>query len=449
MLSILRSCKRVITFLLVAACSFWLTPSWSEVRFLHFLIWFATNMMLFGSQVFWIDRLLDIGERFIPGKPRRIWLGLAAAVVYVLFFFAYNFAPLKMLVTGHIANASDPRLFRTVIDGVFSVWLVGSFIGFVLIVFFWIANQVLQRAVWLYRRLRHAIGDTAVPDSESITPPSPDRRLLLRQMAIAVSAAPFAGAAYGLLYERLDVEVTHSRITLARLPESFEGFQIAYLSDIHISSFMTASQIRNFVLMTNQLKPQLIVLTGDYLSWDPATQGEVVNALADLRAPYGVFGCLGNHEAITGTEASITQIFQAKGIRILRQEHAMVHLQNEAINLIGIDDSHQDLDGIERLMSPNTVNILLIHDTNGGSFEHAAELGIDLTLSGHTHGGQLSLEFLRRGLCLARFETRYTSGWYGRPGGQLYVNRGIGTTMIPIRLGARPEITVLELVRPT
>lgn len=133
----------------------------------------------------------------------------------------------------------------------------------------------------------------------------------------------------------------------------------------------------------------------------------------------------------------------------MRQEHARVQLQSEAINLIGIDDSHQDLEGIERLMIPDTVNILLIHDTYGGSFEHAAELGIDLKLAGHTHGGQLSLEFLRRGLCLSRFETTYTSGWYGKPGGQLYVNRGIGTTMIPIRLGARPEITVLELVRET
>lgn len=77
----------------------------------------------------------------------------------------------------------------------------------------------------------------------------------------------------------------------------------------------------------------------------------------------------------------------------------------------------------------------------------AVKLGIDLTLAGHTHGGQLSLEFLRRGLCLSRLESPYVSGWYEQSGHQLYVNRGIGTTMISIRLGARPEITILELVR--
>ena len=96
---------------------------------------------------------------------------------------------------------------------------------------------------------------------------------------------------------------------------------------------------------------------------------------------------------------------------------------------------------------PDTVNILLVHNMGSGDLGRAAEFGIDLTLSGHTHGGQLSLEFLRRGLSFARLETPYVSGRYEESGSQLYVNRGIGTTVIPIRLGARPEITVFELVR--
>ncbi len=95
-------------------------------------------------------------------------------------------------------------------------------------------------------------------------------------------------------------------------------------------------------------------------------------------------------------------------------------------------------------MMPDTANILLSHNPN--SFDRAAELGIDLPLAGHTHGGQLSLEFLNRGLCLIPFETPYVSGWE-KTGSQIYVNRGIGTIGFPIRLGARPEITVFELRR--
>jgi predicted MPP superfamily phosphohydrolase len=149
---------------------------------------------------------------------------------------------------------------------------------------------------------------------------------------------------------------------------------------------------------------------------------------------------------ITQTEESITRLFAAQGIRILRQDQAPIQFDGETLNLIGVDDSQPDLKGIERLVMPDAVNILLVHNI-GADFDRAVELGIDLTLMGHTHGGQLSLEFLRRRLSLARLETPYVSGWYEKPGGKLYVNRGIGTTLVPIRLGARPEITVFELVR--
>src|SRR5207249_11011717 len=103
-----------------------------------------------------------------------------------------------------------------------------------------------------------------------------------------------------------------------------------------------------------------------------------------------------------------------------------------------------DATGVERLHMPATVNIVMNHTPDDA--DQAVQLGIDLMLAGHTHGGQLSLEFLRRGISFARLETPYISGWYEKSGSQLYVNRGIGTTVIPIRVGARPDITVLELV---
>jgi predicted MPP superfamily phosphohydrolase len=279
---------------------------------------------------------------------------------------------------------------------------------------------------------------------------------LLEQAAVAVSAVPFVAAAYGLLYERLDVEVTRPRIALARLPKGFQGFRIVQLSDFHISPFLTADEIRRCVMIANGLKADLVALTGDYLADDPAAEGEVVQALAGLRAPYGVFGCLGNHEIYTETEDSITRLFAGVGIRILRQERALIQSHGEVLNLIGVDyqqlrfsrdhDGHlvdRYLEGSEKLVMPDMVNILLSHNPN--SFDRAAELGIDLTLAGHSHGGQMALSFINRGLALVRPETRYVSGWYEKPGSQLYVNRGIGTTGPPIRLGARPEITVLEL----
>jgi uncharacterized protein len=406
MISFLRAHKRMITFLLVAFGAFWLTPSWSEAGPSYFLLFFAIFVMLIAGQLFWVLR-------------------------HVLF------------------------------EAPFWWWFVGSWVGFGLVIAFWAIGRAGRAAAWVYRKTRKAAAGHAaalVPGVIAVDPPSPARRRFVEQTAIAVSAVPFVAAAYGLLYGRLDVEVTRPRIRLARLPNAFEGFRIVQLSDFHISPFMTASEIRRCVTIANDLKADLVALTGDYLADDPAAQGEVVQALAGLRAPFGVFGCLGNHEIYTETEDSITRLFAAVGIRILRQERVPIQSNGEMLNLIGVDyqqrrfsrdhDGHlvdRYLEGSEKLVMPDMVNILLNHNPN--SFDRAAELGIDLTLAGHSHGGQLALSFINRGLALVYPETPYVSGWYEKPGSQLYVNRGIGTTGPPIRLGARPEITMLELVR--
>ncbi|HYK89720.1 MAG TPA: metallophosphoesterase, partial [Acidobacteriota bacterium] len=415
----LRAYKRaIVRSLIFAWVAFRVVHPDEDGRFFD-LLFIAILIMLTASQLFWIRRTLDLGERFIPGKPNRVWLAVITAAVYLL-FFAYSFTHLGIIhqaTMGHIAGPADPRLQSVLMEGAFSWWLVGSWMGFCLVIFFWTVDHVARAPVWVYTRVREAaVTLVAPPKPAAIAVRSLARRQFLKQTAAALSATPFVASAYGLLYGRIDVEVTRRRIALARLPKAFEGFCIAQLSDFHISPFMSANQIRRCVTLTNQLKADLIVMTGDYLLWDPAAQGEVVQALAGLRAPYGVLGCLGNHETITQTEDSITRLFAAQEIRILRQESAPIRLGGETLNLIGIDDSHPDLQGVDRLMMPDTVNILLVHDQAPDGFDHAVELGIDLTLAGHTHGGQLSLEFLHRGLCLARFESPYVSGWYEKAG---------------------------------
>jgi uncharacterized protein len=447
--------SRVITFSLVAFGSFWLAPSWSEVGPFYFLLFFAIFVMLIASQLFWIRRVLDLGERFIPGKPRRAWLAVIAGLIY-LFFLVYNYGSLESVT--HVFRKADPRLPSVLIEAAFWWWLVGSLLGFALVIVFWTVDRATRAAARVYRYTKAAAGHAAAPNPGVIAldPPSHARRHFLEQTAVLVSATPFVAAGYGLLYGRQNVEVVRQRIRLARLPKAFEGFRIAQLSDVHIVPFTTADYICRCVTITNGLKPDLVVLTGDYISWDPEAEGEAVRALAGLRAPHGVFGCLGNHEEEGQIEESITRLFAAQGIRILRQERAAIRLSGETLNLIGIDeargadwksDVYRRLQQVKGLVMPYTVNILLVHFPPVFYFVTELGIGIDLTLAGHTHGGQLSLDFVHRGLNLGRLETHYASGWYERSGAQLYVNRGIGTTGFPIRLGARPEITVLELAR--
>jgi predicted MPP superfamily phosphohydrolase len=234
--------------------------------------------------------------------------------------------------------------------------------------------------------------------------------------------------------------------------------RVAQLSDLHIGPFMSASQIRHVVQMTNDYKADLVLMTGDYIIWDPSTQGDVVDALSGLRAPFGVVGCLGNHELWAGCEASITQMFAERNIRILRHERWPIQTGGEVLNLIGVDYEavrhfgphpegvvDQYLKGVEPLILPDTANILLSHNPN--TFDRAAALGIDLSLAGHTHGGQVTLEFINKNLSPSRLITAYVRGWFEKKGCQLYVNRGIGTIGVPIRFDAPPEITIFELVR--
>jgi uncharacterized protein len=428
---------------------------------------FALLLIFIASQLFWIGRILGLGERFIPGKPRRLWLAIIAGLVY-LFVFTYSYHEWGL---GHTIRAADYRPQSMLIHAVFWWWFVGSLLAFLLVIAFAAADRVARAAGWAYRKVPTATHQhSAAADAEAPLLSS-GRRRFLERTAVLVSTTPFLAAGYGLLYERQNVEVVRQRIRLARLPKAFEGFHIAQLSDIHIGPFTNADYIRRCVAITNGLEPDLIALTGDYVCWDPEDQGGVVRVLAGLHAPHGVFGCLGNHEADVGIEESITRLFAAQGIRMLRQESAPICLRGDMLNLIGIDhgsdlvpihaqqvEGYRRLQQLKALVMPNTVNILLIHYPH--AFGDPQLLGIDLTLAGDIHGGgQLSLDFIHRGLNLGSLmEVPYIRGLYeyrhamrpvigGSGGAQLYMNRGIGITGFPIRLGARPEITVLELTR--
>jgi predicted MPP superfamily phosphohydrolase len=447
---------RAIVLLLILACVAFLVAGSDEFGRFE-LILLALLLIFIASQIFWLGRLVDVGARFIPGRPRRVWLAIMTVVLY-LFVLLYSYPEWGL---GHTTRAADYRPQSMLVHAVFWWWFVGSLSAFLLVIAFGAADRVVRAAGWVYHKVRTATHQQSAAADLKAAQLSSSRRRFLERTAVLVSATPFLAAGYGLLYERQNAEVVRQRIRLARLPKAFEGFRIAQLSDIHIGPFTTADYIRRCVAITNGLEPDLIALTGDYICWDPEAQGEVVRVLAGLRAPHGVFGCMGNHEADVGIEESITRLFAAQGIRMLRQESALIRLHDETLNLIGIDNGGdvapehtQEVEGDRRLqrlkalVMPNTVNILMTHYPR---FFGDPELGIDLTLAGDIHGGgQLSLDFIHRGLNLSSLmEVPYIRGLYENGGAQLYMNRGIGITGFPIRLGARPEITVLELTSET
>ena len=395
-----------------------------------------------ASQLYWLWRAVARIRKSFRKPSARVAAAAGLLAVYFL-MLAYNAGWLNGRNTPVRLTAAEILL-----GAPFTCWLGCSLAAFLLLMVYWLGVWMFRAPLWLARKLRPPVREIE----------SPARRVFLHRTANVLAAAPFAGGAYGFFKGRLDLEITRQPIRLPRLPKAFEGFRIAQLSDIHIGPFMTGDQIRSYAALANSLKPDLTVLTGDFVTWDAATQLPVVQALSGLTAPYGVFGCLGNHDAWALVQDSITALFRQVGIRILRHERVAIAAHGESINLMGIDytskramGSHVEgivqryLAGVDAMVDPDRVNILLSH--NPDTFDRAAELGIDLSLAGHTHGGQASLEFVSPQLAPSRLVTPYVAGLFVKPGGQLYVNRGIGTIGVPIRIGAPPEITIYELTR--
>jgi predicted MPP superfamily phosphohydrolase len=399
---------------------------------------FSTIFLILGvSQLYWAW----VGYSFLSKRIRRRPIRWAVcAVVLAVYLAEYEF------------NLGDRReqispVHLTFTDAVLAMpflwWAASSLVAFLVVVIFAIPQVLVGGLRWL--RAHTAPAKHSAP-----------RRRFLERTAKVAAAAPFVAGAYGLLYGRLNLEVTKPVVRLPHLPRAFDGFRICQLSDIHIGPYMPMEEIRKYVAIANAQKADIVVLTGDFVTFDPGTQGPVVDALRGLRAPFGVYGSLGNHDAWAGVEDSITTLFQQAGVRILRGANVALAHQGESLNLIGVDFQSPRrfgpspavrnlLGDIAGLVDRNRVNILLSH--NPDTFDRAAELGIDLSMAGHTHGGQAALEFISPEIAPSRLVTPYVAGLFQKPGGQLYVNRGIGTIFIPIRLGAPPELTVYHLTR--
>jgi predicted MPP superfamily phosphohydrolase len=265
----------------------------------------------------------------------------------------------------------------------------------------------------------------------------------------------FAAILQTAMIEPRHIEITHQRISIKKLPREFQGFRIVQLSDIHHSPFLSEEEIVEAVRRANGLKPDLIALTGDYVSHSRDYIAGCARALGTLQATHGVFAVLGNHDHSIDDKMMATSL-AAQGIQVLRNENARIRIAQSSICLAGIDDIMAKRDDlIAALLGTHRgeTRILLAH--NPSIIREAARAGVDLVLSGHTHGGQINWRLL------TGREDRQSARWLRRnnrrPKGsmlrgfaqlgstQLYVNRGLGTVVVPLRYGCPPEITTIEL----
>ena len=446
---------------------------------------------LFLSQRFWYRALWRVTANW-----RGVWLRVSVRLVYIALLILTIGTAVDGARMGH-----RPHLVpsKNAIEMFIGLWLLSALLAY-------LALKLVRGIERLWASVRSAARRNSRPLRSSLpsTPhsnpsatagrtatvaaeivPDPSRRYFFRTASALAGAAPFLSVMYGFAAERLDYRVIRVEIPTANLPPALDGMNIVQLSDIHMSGYMSRTDVRRAVDMANDLRADLAVVTGDFITGASDPLADCIDEIRNLRAPLGVFGCNGNHEIYARAEDAAQRLFAQAGMKLLRHENVQLPFRGAQFNLLGVDYQRERTPGGHRMqMLPDLAslvrsdmpNILLSHNPN--SFNRAAELGIELSLAGHTHGGQIQVEILDHRLSAARFISDYIAGAYFRPLSMpaannralkdgnnspanllpasshaqpplsaLYVNRGLGTVGAPVRLGVPPEITLITLRR--
>ena len=272
------------------------------------------------------------------------------------------------------------------------------------------------------------------------------RRFLARTMAGGAFVAGGGLAAYGSWRAFSPPLVTELAVKIPKLPKALDGLSIVQLTDIHVGPFIQRRYMDALVQQANALRPDLFAITGDLVDGDVHTLGGAVSALAGLKSRYGSFFVTGNHDYYSGDD-EWTVFLQSLDIQVLRNRHVRIGDAGASLDLVGVDDwsggrrrnkKGYDLDRALEGRDPDRAAVLLAHQP--ANFTVAAERGMDLQVSGHTHGGQLVPMTLFIGLAW-----EHSAGLYRHGDSHIYVSRGCGFWGPPMRIGSPPELVKLVL----
>jgi len=361
------------------------------------------------------------------------------------------------LLVWTLISMQDPKERR---DHSYVFSLVALFLLFFLpkliMVIFEALEDLLQLGRWCWSRM--------LPGPTNGTGEVLDRSHFLSQLGLILAAVPFVGVLYGVTKGRRNFNVAHVPIRSSVLPEAFNGLRIVQISDMHLGSYgEDISIVKKGMELIQAENPDMILFTGDLVN-DYAEEAErFIELMADLKAPMGKFSILGNHDysdyvkwedpvAKAKNLDQLKTVHARMGFRLMMDEHLSVERNGEQIGLLGIQNwgkrfqKYGDLRKAMKGTEHFPFRILMSHDPTHWE-EQVRGTGIDLTLSGHTHGAQLGVKLGHSTYSPAQWVYDHWAGLYTEASQSLYVNRGFGFIGFPGRVGMPPEITVLELQR--
>jgi uncharacterized protein len=402
-----------------------------------FILLFAIGIAFIGfAQVYLLRKLYCLFRRsHLRPSTRQVLFG-AVCAIFALMYTPY---PLRFIYRWPEQEVSAVVLYGLLYP--FSLWgLVSVSIFFIVLI-----GDLCTTVLRLRRRLPPV---HATPHNPLLGPQCTTRREFLRWSFGAAALSPAGVFAYGAAIGKEHYEIVERSVTLPKLSPRLDGLRVVQLTDIHVGNFMKQAKLEWYVRAVNDLHPDIVALTGDFIGSSPHFIPACAAALEKLEARDGVFACLGNHDYWVGAHR-VAEALEAAGVQVLRNEARALSLKGASLNIAGVDDpwrGRTDFDQAMSMTDPNAPTIMLCHQPD--LFPAAVQRGIDLTLAGHYHGGQVKLQFLGMAVSPAHLISAFVEGLYTQGGSQLYVSRGIGITGPPVRLNAPPEITLLHLARP-
>ncbi|MCC6938334.1 MAG: metallophosphoesterase [Flavobacteriales bacterium] len=328
------------------------------------------------------------------------------------------------------------------------------FLPKVVIAVFHLLDDILFVLRWGWNKL--------APGPVDVSGEGVDRARFLSQLGLILATVPFSAVLYGVTKGRRTFNVAHVPVKSGAIPDAFNGLRIVQISDMHLGSYGgDLSIVRNGIDLVNAEEPDLILFTGDLVNNYADEAEPFIAELSRLHARIGKYSILGNHDysdyatwddpkAKAANLDRLKAIHKEAGFRLLLDEHLPIEVGGERIGLLGVQNwgfrfqQYGDLDKAKAGSEQYPYRILMSHDPTHWD-RKVLGTGIDLTLSGHTHGAQLGVKIGGTTYSPAQWVYKHWAGLYSEGEQQLYVNRGFGFIGFPGRVGMPPEITVLEL----
>lgn len=416
---------------------------------------FSIGVIIFMVILLLIDAYAFQAFRFVFRNYSKTAIRRISTSYWIISIFCFSIIVLTQITDWHSWNA----YFRTYSLALLVIVIPSKIILDVFI----LTDDIVRFFRWIFIKTSSLIKKTkpekTVPGTMSIS-----RSSFIIKIGLLIGSIPFFSLIYGMAFNAYNYKIRRLNLVLPDLPDSFDGFKIVQISDIHTGSFLSSDPLIRAVSIINEQKPDIVFFTGDLVNYNHEEVLPYMSILKKIEAKHGVFSIFGNHdygdyykwkhkEERENDILELKKVHALVGWKLLWDEHHHIELNDERITVIGVQNcsshgfsNYGNLEKATKDITYSPVNILLSHDPSHWGKEVTKKYPrIDLTLSGHTHGMQFGVEIPGFKWSPVQYVYKEWAGMYHENNQYLYVNRGLGFIGFPGRVGILPEITVLEL----